>query len=109
MGCYLSIINNNKILLWTLIISAVLLIILVLIILVIYYYKPKKMGFKRKESFNFGEKYNSNDINKFVDDWINNVKKKQSEKFAQNRIMNDFYDNNSIINASHLLDGKINY
>ena len=109
MGCCFSKMDNNKKLMWGLIIGVVLLLILVMIILVIYYYKPKKIGFKRKEHFNFRENYSTETINKFVDNWISNVRNKQNEKFAQSRLMNDFYDNNSVVEASHLLDGKIRY
>lgn len=109
MGSCLSCFNDNKKLMWCLIIGVVLLIVLVLIILVVYYYKPKKIGFKRKEQFKLKESYNPEDINKFVDNWISSVRKKQNEKFAQSRIMNDFYDNNSVVEASHVLDGKIRY
>ena len=109
MGCCLSCLNNNKKWMYAIIIGVILLLVLVLIILVIVWIKPKKTGFKRKEQFDLKESYDQKSINNFVDKWISNIKNKQNEKFAQSRIMNDFYDNNSIVGASKLLDGKIRY
>ena len=85
-----------------------LLILVSIILVIVYCVKHKKTGFKRKEKFKLHENYETKDINDFVDNWIKSVKGKKSG-FAPTRIMNDFYDKNSVVEASHLIDGKIRY